>query len=420
MFIDSAKIYVKAGNGGDGSVSLLREKYVAAGGPDGGDGGRGGNIIFKVDNNMSTLADFRYKRKYVAGNGERGMGKKCFGKSAEDLIIRVPRGTLVKDAETNELIADMSDDTPQIIAKGGRGGWGNVHFATSTRQTPRFARAGTPGEERTVLLELKLLADVGLVGYPNVGKSTLISVISEAKPNIANYHFTTLTPVLGVVRRGEGRSFVVADIPGLIEGASKGAGLGHEFLRHIERCRLLVHIVDVSGSEGRDPKEDFANINNELSDYDPELCNKPMIVAGNKCDLADDKTISEFRSYVESMGFTFFPITAVTSEGVTELLNEVEKQLQQLPPVKVFRPVEVNIEKKTDKNISVTVDNNIYNVTGEWIENFIREIDPDDEESLKYFQNVMMSNGIIDELRKKGIHEGDTVKIGDLEFEFLN
>lgn len=264
MFVDVAKIQIKAGDGGDGAVAFHREKYVAAGGPDGGDGGRGGNIIFKADDNLSTLADFRYKRKYKAAKGENGRGARCNGKKAEDLVIRVPRGTLIKDANTGRIIADISDDEPVIVAKGGRGGWGNTHFATPTRQTPRFAKPGLPGESMEVSLELKLLADVGLVGYPNVGKSTLVSVVSEAKPVIANYHFTTITPVLGVVRMGEGSSFVMADIPGLIEGAGEGVGLGHQFLRHVERCRMLVHIVDVSGSEGRDPKEDFRIINEEL------------------------------------------------------------------------------------------------------------------------------------------------------------
>ena len=271
MFIDTAKIKIKAGDGGDGAVSFHREKYVAAGGPDGGDGGRGGSVVFQVDDNLSTLADFRYKRKYAAQRGENGRGNRCFGKSAPDLVISVPRGTLIKDAETGRLLADMSGDEPQVIAKGGKGGWGNTHFATPTRQVPRFAKPGTPGEELEVQLELKLLADVGLVGFPNVGKSTLISVVSQAKPNIANYHFTTLTPVLGVVAMPQGKSFVMADIPGLIEGAWEGVGLGHQFLRHVERCRLLVHVVDVAGSEGRDPKENFAVINRELEKFNPDL-----------------------------------------------------------------------------------------------------------------------------------------------------
>ena len=288
MFVDIAKIYVKAGNGGNGAISFHREKYVAAGGPDGGDGGRGGDIIFQVDDSLSTLADFRYKRKYVAENGADGGTSRCTGKKGAPLVVGVPRGTVVKDAESGRIIADISDDVPVVIAKGGNGGWGNQHFATATRQVPRFAKRGNPGEEIEVVLELKLLADVGLIGFPNVGKSTLISVVSEAKPKIANYHFTTLTPVLGVVRIDEGTSFVMADIPGLIEGAGEGVGLGHEFLRHVERCRMLVHVIDISGSEGRDPKEDFDKINKELAVFSDELKDRPQIVVGNKCDLCDE------------------------------------------------------------------------------------------------------------------------------------
>ena len=285
MFIDKVKITVKAGNGGNGAVAFHREKYVAAGGPDGGDGGKGGNIVLRVNDNLSTLMDFRYKRKYAAAPGQDGQGARCSGKRGEDLVIQVPRGTVVRDAATNEIIKDMSDDADFILCKGGRGGWGNKHFATPTRQVPRFAKAGLPGEEHEVVLELKLLADVGLVGFPNVGKSTLLSVTSNARPKIANYHFTTLYPNLGVIYVDEGVSFVMADIPGIIEGAAEGAGLGHDFLRHIDRCRLLVHIVDVSGSEDRDPIEDFEKINAELRDYSPELAERPMIVAANKCDL---------------------------------------------------------------------------------------------------------------------------------------
>jgi len=310
MFVDIAKINLKAGNGGNGAVSFHREKYVAAGGPDGGDGGRGGNIVFVADDNLSTLADFRYKRSYRADDGMPGGASRCTGKSAKDLIIRVPRGTLIKEQETDRIIADISSDEPIIIAKGGNGGWGNMHFATSTRQVPRFSKPGTPGEALEVTLELKLLADVGLIGFPNVGKSTLVSVVSEAKPKIANYHFTTLTPVLGVVRMGEGSSFVMADIPGLIEGAGEGVGLGHEFLRHVERCRLLLHVIDVSGSEGRDPIEDFNKINKELAVFSSELKERPQIVVGNKCDLADEDTINMLKDYFNGLGLAFFPIMA--------------------------------------------------------------------------------------------------------------
>ena len=327
MFVDIAKISIKAGDGGDGAVAFHREKYVASGGPDGGDGGRGGNIVFVADDNLSTLADFRYKRKYKAAKGENGRGARQNGKKAEDLVIRVPRGTLIREVESGRLLADISGKEPVIVAKGGKGGWGNSHFATPTRQTPRFAKPGQPGEEFEVQLELKLLADVGIVGFPNVGKSTLISVVSQAKPVIANYHFTTITPVLGVVRMGPESSFVMADIPGLIEGAGDGLGLGHQFLRHVERCRLLVHMVDVSGSEGRDPKEDFRIINEELKKFNPEMAQRPMIVAGNKCDLTDDEVVDDFRKFIEDQGYKFFPIMAAIAYEVEPLLKEIQEQL---------------------------------------------------------------------------------------------
>ena len=297
MFADTAIIFVKGGDGGDGAVTFHREKYIASGGPDGGDGGKGGDVILEVDNNLSTLADFRYKRKYFAENGQKGSGSRCYGKSAPNLIIKVPRGTLVYDNQSGRLIVDMSDKDTFTLAKGGKGGFGNIHFATSTRQTPRFAKRGAPGEEYEIRLELKLLADVGLIGFPNVGKSTLISVVSMAKPKIANYHFTTLTPVLGVVRLDEERSFIMADIPGLIEGAGEGIGLGHEFLRHVDRCRLLIHVIDASGSEGRDPIDDFNKINRELAVFDEELAKRPQIVAANKCDLTDDEQIARLRAH---------------------------------------------------------------------------------------------------------------------------
>ena len=422
MFIDIAKIKIKAGKGGDGAVSFRREKYVAAGGPDGGDGGKGGNIVFQVDDNLSTLADFRYKRKYAAPNGENGRGNRCFGRGGEDCVIRVPRGTLVKDAETGRLLADMSDDAPQIVAKGGRGGWGNSHFATPTRQVPRFAKPGTPGEEFEVQLELKLLADVGLVGYPNVGKSTLVSVVSEAKPNIANYHFTTLTPVLGVVRMGEGSSFVMADIPGLIEGAGEGVGLGHQFLRHVERCRLLVHIVDVAGSEGRDPKEDFEIINRELAKFNPELAERPMLVAGNKCDLATDEQIEDFRQYVEGKGYSFFPIMAAIRYDVDPLLKKIQEMLQSLPPVRRFEAEpapQVEVESMENTQVQITRHDNVFMVEGKWLLQLINSVNFDDYESLQYFQRVLIQTGVIDALREAGCEEGDTVSMYDLEFDFV-
>ena len=323
-FVDKARISVHAGKGGDGAVAFHREKYVAAGGPDGGDGGRGGSVIFVADDNMSTLMDFRYKRKYVAGNGANGQGKRCYGKDGESLYIKVPRGTIIRDTETGAIMHDMSSGENFVAAKGGRGGWGNMHFATPTRQVPRFAKPGLPGESHDITLELKLLADVGLVGFPNVGKSTLLSVVSKAHPKIANYHFTTLFPNLGVVYVDEGVSFVMADIPGIIEGASEGAGLGHDFLRHIDRCRLLIHLVDVSGSEGRDPVEDFDAINAELREYNPELAERPQIVAANKCDLLGDdrENIDRLRARAEELGYEFFEMSAVTHEGTRELIKE--------------------------------------------------------------------------------------------------
>ena len=422
MFIDTAKIKIKAGDGGDGAVSFHREKYVAAGGPDGGDGGRGGSVVFQVDDNLSTLADFRYKRKYTAQRGENGRGKRCFGKSAPDLTIYVPRGTLIKDAETGRLLADMSGDEPQVIAKGGKGGWGNSHFATPTRQVPRFAKPGTPGEELEVQLELKLLADVGLVGFPNVGKSTLISVVSEAKPNIANYHFTTLTPVLVVVTMPQGKSFVMADIPGLIEGAWDGVGLGHQFLRHVERCRLLLHVVDVAGSEGRDPKEDFAIINQELEKFNPELARRPMLVAGNKCDLATEEQIADFQAFVEEQGYTFFPLMAPIREGVDPLLNKVLEELSKLPPIRRYEaeaPVLQPVEELQRGQVDIQNQDGVYFVKAPWLLKILRSVNFDDNESLQYFQRVLMETGVIDALREAGCQEGDTVDLYDLEFDFV-
>ena len=321
MFVDIAKIKIKAGDGGDGAVAFHREKYVAAGGPDGGDGGRGGNVVFVADDSLSTLADFRYKRKYTAQNGQNGRGARCNGKKGEDLVIRVPRGTVIREAESGAVMADLSSDEPFVAARGGKGGFGNRHFATPTRQTPRFAKSGAPGEAWEVTLELKLIADVGLLGFPNVGKSSLLSVVSEAKPAVGDYHFTTLTPVLGVVRMGEGQSFVMADIPGLIEGAADGVGLGHDFLRHVERCRMLVHLVDVAGSEGRDPVEDFEKINAELRKFNAQLAELPQIVAGNKIDLAEDAQRERFRAYIEKQGLPYFEIVAPIRYGTKELID---------------------------------------------------------------------------------------------------
>ena len=377
-FIDKARITVQAGNGGNGAVAFHREKYVAAGGPDGGDGGKGGSIILQVDDNMSTLMDFRYKRKYVAENGVDGQGGRKSGKDGANLVIRVPRGTLVRDAETNEIIQDMSGSEPYVLCKGGRGGWGNMHFATPTRQVPRFAKPGVPGEEWEVSLELKLIADVGLIGFPSVGKSSLISVVSQAKPKIGDYHFTTLVPNLGVVSMGAGNSFVLADIPGLIEGASDGVGLGHDFLRHVERCRLLVHLVDVSGHEGRDPIEDFDAINRELEKFNPELAKAPQIVAGNKIDMAEPEQIERLRAYVEAKGYDYFSICAPIQEGTRELMNAVWNRLQTLPPVKEYEPEEIPTELLVQNSTGFTITNpepGYYLVEAPWFPKVPKVID---------------------------------------------
>ena len=424
MFVDLAKVFLKAGNGGNGAVSFHREKFVAAGGPDGGDGGRGGDVIFQADTNMSSLIGFRYKKKYAAEKGQNGSAKNCSGKSAPDLVIKVPRGTVVKDFQSGRILADMSGDEPVIVARGGKGGRGNAHFATSTRQIPKFAKPGFKGEEYEIKLELKLIADVGLVGFPNVGKSTLISVVSAAKPKIANYHFTTLTPVLGVVKIEDGKSFVMADIPGLIEGASEGVGLGHEFLRHVERCRLIVHVVDVSGVEGRDPIEDFKTINHELENFSEDLANAPQIVAANKSDMAQPEQIKRFKEFIEEQGLPFFEISAATTMGTKELTYAVWEELQKLPPVKKFEaePLtlqEIDAQNLNKRDFTVSVEDNVYFVEAEWLWDILRTADMDDYSSLQYFQNVLRSSGIIDKLEEMGINEGDTVSIFDFEFEYV-
>lgn len=424
MFVDQAKIYIKAGDGGDGAVSFHREKYVAAGGPDGGDGGKGGDIVFVVDDNISNLIDFRYKRKYVAEKGQNGGAKNCSGRNAPDLVVKVPRGTVVKEIKSGRILADLSTDEPAVIAHGGKGGRGNAHFATSTRQIPKFAKPGFRGDEYEVMLELKLIADVGLVGFPNVGKSTLISVVSAAKPKISNYHFTTLTPVLGVVKIEEGKSFVMADIPGLIEGASEGVGLGHEFLRHVERCRLIVHVIDVSGSEGRDPIEDFKAINHELENFSMELAEAPQIVAANKSDMATPEQVERLRNYVEDQGLLFYEISAATTKGTKELMYVVWERLSVLPPVKQFEAQPLTQEELDDKLISkkdfrVTVEDGVYFVEADWLLDILRTANMDDYSSLQYFQNVLRTSGIIDKLEEMGIEEGDTVSIFDFEFEYL-
>ena len=420
MFIDSAKITVKAGNGGNGAVSFHREKYVSAGGPDGGDGGKGGDVVFVVDRHLNTLVDFRYRKKYEAQNGQNGGSRRCTGRSGEDLVIKVPLGTIVREAESGSIMADMSDDQPVIIAKGGKGGAGNQHFATATRQIPRFAKPGTLGESFSLTLELKLLADVGLVGFPNVGKSTLISAVSGAKPKIANYHFTTLQPVLGVVSLGLEESFVMADIPGLVEGASEGIGLGHDFLRHVDRCRLIVHLLDVSGSEGRDPIEDFEKINYELANFDESLAARPQIVAANKCDIASPEQIQRLRQYIEEKGFPFFEISAAAAKGTRELMQFIYRQLQSLPPIKTYQADYVKpLEDVSSRSFQVTKENDVYFVEAPWLEQILMSVNMDDYESLQYFQRVLRESGIIDKLEEMGVKEGDTVDVCDFRFEFV-
>jgi len=422
MFVDKAIIEVRAGNGGNGAVSFHREKYVAAGGPDGGDGGRGGNIVFTVDTGLNTLSDFRFKRKYAAGHGENGSKNRCFGKKGEDLIIPVPEGTLIYDDETGRLMADMTADKPFIAAKGGKGGWGNAHFAGPSRQVPRFAKPGVPGETYRLRLELKLLADVGLVGFPNVGKSSLISVVSEAKPEIANYHFTTLTPVLGVVRVAERNSFVMADIPGIIEGAAEGVGLGHEFLRHIERCRLLVHVVDVAGSEGRDPIADFDAIQSELGAFSETLSTRPMLVAGNKCDLATDEQLAAFEAEMKKRGLPYFPIMAPIAHGTDALVKACAEALSKLPPVTRFEAEEIVLPEADsfkDRTVQIRREDGVFFVEAPWLLQLMRGINFDDTDSLQYFERVLRFAGVIDALEKAGVEEGDTVSIYDFEFEFI-
>ena len=420
-FVDTARITVRSGSGGSGVVSFHREKYVAAGGPDGGDGGRGGNVVVTVDDHMSTLMDFRYKRKYVAPNGMDGQGKRSSGKNGEDLILKVPRGTIIRDAETGEIIRDMSQPEPFILCKGGRGGWGNQHFATPTRQVPRFAKAGLPGQSRDVVLELKLLADVGLVGFPNVGKSTLLSVVSRAQPKIANYHFTTLFPNLGVVYVEDGVSFVLADIPGIIEGAAEGAGLGHDFLRHIDRCRLLIHVVDVSGSEGRDPVEDFKAINEELKQYSPDLAGRKMLVAANKVDIMQDPALLEqLRAYVESQGMELFEISAAAHMGTWELMKRAAQELQSLPPVVVYEPTYVERPPEVDTSGEVEIQqfDDTWVVEAPWLQRLMANVNFGDYESRNWFDQKLRQSGLFDKLESMGIKDGDIVSLYDLEFEY--
>lgn len=424
MFIDMAKISLKGGKGGNGVVAWRREKYEPAGGPYGGDGGNGGSIILKADESIRTLMDFRYKRHYHGENGEDGRTKKQFGKAGQDTIIKVPVGTLIKDEKTNKVIVDLkTKDQEYVIAKGGKGGRGNARFATATRQAPGFAEPGTNGQEIDIILELKLLADVGLVGFPNVGKSTILSMVSEAKPKIANYHFTTLQPNLGVVRVADEKSFVLADIPGLIEGASQGIGLGHDFLRHIERTRVLVHVLDTSGIEGRDPVEDFHKINEELFQYNPKLRDKPQIIVANKMDIPGaQEGLEKIRAEFEPQGVKVFETSAATSQGINELkyaiwelLSNYEGQYETFD--EEYDEFEFIEEEET---VIVKKENGMYIVEGSFVDNLLESIYFDDVDSLRYFQETIRKKGIIEELEKLGIEEGESVFIGGYEFEFFH
>lgn len=428
MFIDKIEIFVKAGAGGNGCVSFRREKYVAKGGPDGGDGGNGGNVIFRVDEGANTLLAFRYKRKFIAENGGDGSGAKCHGKNGENVIIPVPRGTLIRDAESGKILHDMSDGEDFILCRGGRGGWGNKHYATPTRQIPRFAKAGLPGDERNVLLELKMIADVGLAGLPSAGKSSLLAAVSAARPKIAEYHFTTLEPNLGVVSVGEGKGFVMADIPGLIEGASDGAGLGHDFLRHIERCRLIVQVIDISGVEGRDPVDDFHTISEELEKFSQALADKPRILVANKCDLLLEGEESEeakrLQTVADVLGYPLYFISAATKMNLKTLIDGITQALSELPPVLTFEaeaPLEEEVEAATPEMVSIHRDDSgAFVCEGKWLQKLVDRTNLDDRESLMYFQRMLQSCGIIDKLREAGCDEGHTVKMFGIEFDFVN
>lgn len=424
MFIDKAKIFVKAGNGGNGSMSFHREKYVAAGGPDGGDGGDGGSIIFVADPNLSTLMDFKYKRKYKAENGQDGSSGNRMGKNANDLYVNVPVGTVVYDCLTGLVICDLNlPNEKAVVAKGGKGGYGNKRFATPTRQIPRFSKPGFPGQEREISLELKLLADVGLVGFPNVGKSTFLSVSTKANPKIANYHFTTLVPNLGVADLGPGKNFVIADIPGVIEGASDGVGLGHDFLRHIERTRLLIHVLDVSESEGRNVYDDFETINSELEKFSEDLANKEQIILLNKSDLVyDNNIIEEKKKYFEEKGYKVFIGSGATTKGVEDILNYVCEKLSTIPIPHLYDEDKMYVEEMNQKEgipFEVFVDDEgVFNVIGPFIDRLLKSTNPNDFESMQYFQRALKSRGVIDALLKEGVKEGDLVRLFEVEFEF--
>lgn len=427
MFIDTAKIFVKSGDGGHGCISFRREKYVPLGGPDGGDGGRGGDVVFKVDTNITTLLDFKYKKKFIADKGTNGEGSKCYGKDGSKLIIKVPMGTIIRDIETNKIMADLShSDDEFVVCRGGKGGKGNVKFATPTRQAPNFAEPGMPGEERWVGLELKLLADVGLLGFPNVGKSTFLSVVTKAKPKIANYHFTTLKPNLGVVAVKGIEPFVMADIPGIIEGASEGVGLGIDFLRHIERTRLLIHVVDISGLEGRDPIEDFKKINEELKKYNVKLWGRPQIVVANKCDMLYDESVYEnFKKAVQEMGYNkVFKMSAATSQGIEAVMQEASKLLKEIP----LTDLEIADDERfipEEKRFTYTINEveedglKVFVVEGTFVDRLLLAVNVNEPDSLRYFHKVLKNKGIFDELREMGIEDGDVVRVNDFEFEYM-
>lgn len=425
MFIDKARIFVKSGNGGNGSVSFRREKYVPAGGPDGGDGGNGASVIFEVDLGLRTLMDFKYQRKYVAEHGEDGSKKRKAGRNGEDLILKVPAGTIIRDEATGLVIADLKEEGDKaVVAKGGRGGKGNQHFANAVRQAPAFARSGSDGVEKWVILELKMIADVGLLGFPNVGKSTFLSVVTKAKPKIANYHFTTLTPNLGVVQTKFGESFVLADIPGLIEGAAEGIGLGHDFLRHVERTKVLIHIVDISGLEGRDALDDFDKINSELKLYNEKLATRPQVVVANKIDILEDESVFEkFKNELENRGYKVFKMSAATRQGVDDVINYVSELLQEAEEIELvseeemFRP---ELDEQQDEGLQIDIEDGVYVVTGKSLRRIMYSVNFDDMESLQYFQKAMESQGVFDRLREMGIEDGDTVRIYEIEFEFYN
>ena len=425
MFIDKAKIFVKAGNGGNGAVSFRREKYVPAGGPDGGDGGRGASVIFEVDNDLRTLMDFKYQRKYVATPGGDGSKKRQAGKNGEDLVLKVPAGTIIRDEATGKIIADLKEEGERaVVARGGRGGKGNQHFANAVRQAPNFAKSGTDGEERWVILELKMIADVGLLGFPNVGKSTFLSVVTAAKPRIANYHFTTLTPNLGVVKTKYGDSFVLADIPGLIEGAAEGVGLGHDFLRHVERTKVLIHIVDISGLEGRNALEDFDAINDELKLYNEKLSTRPQVVVANKIDILEDESVyEEFKTTLEDRGYKVFKMSAATREGIDDVIAYVSQVLKDAEEIELVSEEELyvpELDAIEEEGLQVEIEDGVYVVTGKALRRIMYSVNFEDMESIQFFQKAMESQGVFDKLREMGIEDGDTVKIYEIEFEFYD